>query len=116
MVEANNISSLGSNLFGFYKDFISTLPPIAGNFFNFLVVVLFIVLYSIFVWKFYRFISKKNILELDLNQYNQSSDPFLLKLFAGFFYFIEYIIVLPFLILFWFTIFSVFLIFLTEQL
>jgi len=116
MIEEDNITNFGTNLLGFYKEFLETLPPIAGNFFNFIIIVLLIVLYSIFVWKFYRFISKKNILELDLNKYNTSSDPFFMKLFAGLFYFLEYIIILPFLILFWFSAFSIFLIFLTGEL
>jgi len=52
MVEVENI---GTELIGFYQDFISSLPPIAGNFFNFLILVLLVVVYCIFIWKFYKF-------------------------------------------------------------
>jgi len=110
------VSNLGVELFNIYKEILSGLPQNVGSFFNFLVLVLLIVVYSIFVWKFYKFIAKKNILGLDLNKYNKSSHPFFTKLIAGMFFFIEYIIILPFLIFFWFATFTLFLIFLTEEL
>lgn len=99
-----------------YNLLISSLPSFMQNFINLFLIVALIFIYAIFIWKFYRFISTKNILGLNLNQYNKSSFPFLTKLIAGGFYFLEYIIILPFLIFFWFTIFSLFLIFLTEDL
>ncbi len=111
MVEVEN---LGTELMGFYQDFISSLPPIAGNFFNFLILVLLVVVYCIFIWKFYKFIAKKNILGLDLNKYNKSENPLFTKLLAGALYFAEYIIILPFLIFFWFVVFTFFLMFLTD--
>ncbi len=110
------VTNLGLELFKIYQETISNLPQFAGDFFNFLILVLLIVVYSIFVWRFYKFIAKKNILGLDLNKYNKSSHPGLAKFVAGIFYFIEYIVVLPFLIFFWFIIFTLFLIFLTEEL
>lgn len=99
-----------------YNLLISSLPSFMQNFINLFLIVLIIFIYAIFIWKFYRFISTKNILGLNLNQYNKSQFPFLTKLIAGGFYFLEYIIILPFLIFFWFTIFALFLIFLTEEL
>ena len=108
------VENLGIELFEFYQEFIASLPPFAGNFFNFLILVLLVVVYSIFIWKFYKFIAKKNILGLDLNKYNKSTHPFFTKLLAGALYFAEYIIILPFLIFFWFIVFTFFLIFLTE--
>jgi len=66
-----------------------------------------IVLYSIFVFYFYRFLAKKNIIELNLNQYNQYSSPTVIKIFAGIFYIIEYIVLLPILTFFWFSILAI---------
>ena len=40
-----------------------------------------IVIYSVFVFYFYRFLGKKNIIELNLNQYNQYQSPALIKMF-----------------------------------
>lgn len=108
-------NNLGATLSEGYNLFISSLPLFFQNFINLLLIVLLVVTFSIFIWKFYRFISTKNIIKLDLNQYNKTEDPFLAKLLAGVFYFFEYIIVLPFLIFFWFSVFTLFLIFLTEN-
>jgi hypothetical protein len=66
-----------------------------------------IVIYAVFVFYFYRFLAKKNIIELNLNQYNQYSNPILIKVFATLFYIIEYLILLPILTFFWFAILAV---------
>ncbi len=105
--------SFGIELIKLYKEFITFLPSPLGEFFNLLILVLLIVLYSIFIWKFYRFIATKNFLGLNLNKHNKSQNPFFTKLLAGALYFLEYIIILPFLIFFWFSIFTLFLIILT---
>lgn len=99
-----------------YNLLISSLPPFAQNFINLFLIVALIFIYVIFIWKFYKFISTKNILGLNLNQYNKSSFPLLTKLIAGAFFFLEYIIILPFLIFFWYALFALFLIFLTDDL
>lgn len=112
MVEGTN----GTELLELYNSFVLTMPSWAQNFINLFLLVLLIVLYSVFIWKFYRFIATKNILELNLNKYNKATHPFLTKLFAGILYLVEYILILPFLIFFWFAIFTLFLIFLTEGL
>lgn len=104
------------NLFLGHSSFTLELPLWLQNFFNLFFLVVLIVIYSVFIWKFYRFIATKNILELNLKQYNWAKHPFFEKLFAGTFYFFEYIVILPFLVLFWFSIFTVFLILLTEGL
>ncbi len=99
-----------------YNLLITSLPAFMQNFINLFLIVAIIFIYAVFIWKFYRFISTKNILGLNLNQYNKSKFPLITKLIAGGFYFLEYIIILPFLIFFWFTIFALFLIFLTKDL
>jgi len=99
-----------------YNLFVLSLPAWAQNFVSLFFLIALVFLYSFFIWKFYRFIAKKNILGLDLNKYNKSNHPFLTKLFAGGFYFLEYIIILPFIIFFWFGVFTLFLILLTENL
>ena len=76
---------------------------------------LFIALYSVFIWKFYKFLACKEIIQLNLSQYNYSKHPFLEKFFAGVLYTIEYLIILPFLVLFWFAILSMFLLLLSES-
>ncbi|MFA4960351.1 MAG: hypothetical protein WC548_01685 [Candidatus Pacearchaeota archaeon] len=73
-----------------------------------------IVIYSLFVYYFYRFLAKKNILELNLSQYNQYGSPALAKFVAVVFYFLEYLFLLPILTFFWFAILSVLILFLAE--
>jgi len=75
----------------------------------------FIVLYLLFVWKFYRFLSKRDILELELNKYNTSEHPVLYKFFASLLFLLEYIIIIPIIVFFWFFIFSLFLLFLSKN-
>lgn len=110
------ISDFGSALAINYQNFLNILPTWVQTFVNLFLLVIVVVLYAVFFWKLYRFISKKNILELNLNQYNKSEHPFLSKLFAGMLYFVEYILIMPLLIFFWFAIFTIFMILLTEGL
>ena len=99
-----------------YNLFILSLPAWAQTFVNLFFLIILVFLYVIFIWKFYRFIATKNIFGLNLNKYNNTNNPLLTKLLAGGFYFLEYIIILPFMIFFWFAIFTFFLILLTESL
>ncbi|MCK5043683.1 hypothetical protein KAR52_01610 [Candidatus Pacearchaeota archaeon] len=110
------VNNVGKGILEIYDSFLSMLPPRAQIFINLFLLIFLVVIYSIFVWKFYRFISKKNILGLNLNKYNKSQHPLITKLFAGLLYFLEYIIILPFLLFFWFSIFTIFLILLTTDL
>ena len=73
------------------------------------------VIYAIFVFKFYRFIAKKDIFELNLNKYNHASNPGLAKFLRTVFYFIEYIILFPIFSFFWFLMLAIFLAFLTTN-
>ena len=75
-----------------------------------------IVLYAIFVFYFYKFLAKKNIIKLDLNQYNKYSHPALVKIFAVIFYITEYIILLRILTFFWFSILSILILVLAKSL
>ena len=98
-----------------YSLFVKSLPQWMQTFISFFVIAIVILIYAIFIWKFYRWISKKNILELNLNKYNRSEHPFLEKILAGFFYFLEYLITIPILVFVWFSIFTFFLLVLTQN-
>ncbi len=101
------IGNFTSELISAYKGFLSLIPPFFQTFFNFFFLALLIFAYASFVWKFHKFISKKNILSLDLNRYNTADHPAVAKMVAAVLYFLEYIIILPFLIFFWFSIFGI---------
>jgi hypothetical protein len=108
------IGDITSQLVGAYEGFLSILPPFFQSFFNMFFLALLIFVYAIFVWGFHRFVSRKNIFNLDLNKYNTAKHPVLIKIIATGFYILEYIVILPILIFFWFSIFGIFLIILTE--
>lgn len=93
-----------------YNSTLSAVPESFQNFINLFLIVIIIVVYSVFIWKLHKFVGTKNILNLNLNQYNKVEHPTTAKIVAGLFYFLEYIIILPFLIFFWFSLFSIFLI------
>jgi hypothetical protein len=76
---------------------------------------IFIALYSVFIWKFYKFLASRDILELNLKQYRGSNNPRLEKFLAIVLYTVEYIIILPFLVIFWFAILSLFILILSES-
>ena len=73
-----------------------------------------IAIYSIFVYYFYKYLAKKNIIELNLNKYNTSEHPTLSKLIATVFYIIEYLIILPITTFFWFAILSILMLVLSK--
>ncbi|MFH1307305.1 MAG: hypothetical protein ABIH72_00455 [archaeon] len=74
-----------------------------------------IAIYAIFVYKFYRFLGRRDILKLDLNQYNKTDHPGWNKFFASVFFILEYIIVLPIIVIFWFLFLAIFLLLLSED-
>ena len=96
-----------------YNGFLSNLPLGTQNFINLFLLVILIVAYSIIFWKFYRFIATKNVFGLDLNKYNKSKHRTVEKILAGLLYFVEYIIIIPFLMFFWFAVLTFFLLLLT---
>jgi len=112
MTEVANLTSFG--VMTSYNNFISLLPPIIQNFVSFFLLVLGIVVYSVLVWRFYKFISRKNPLGLDLKKYNKAESPFLTKLLTGGLYFLEYILILPFLIFIVFIVFTLLLMLLSQ--
>ncbi|GIU68764.1 MAG: hypothetical protein KatS3mg001_614 [Candidatus Pacearchaeota archaeon] len=104
------------NIEKFYDVVISSVPPLFKDYLLIFGIALVIVIYSVFVWKFYRFLGTKNLLELNLSQYNKYKHQTAYKIFSIFLYFLEYIIILPFLVFLWFLVFSIFLIFMIENL
>src|SRR3989344_5155327 len=83
-------------------------------FINLLLKTILVAIYVIFIWKLHIFISTKNIIRLNLNKYNRTNHPILTKIIAGLLYFLEYVIIMPILIFFWFLIFAILLIFISR--
>lgn len=98
-----------------YESLTGFLPPEHQSLINVFIFSLLISLYSIFTWKFYRFLSKKDLISLNLSQYNHATNPSLKKISATLLYLIEYIIVLPFIIFFWFAVLALIILVLSEE-
>ena len=91
------------------------LPLIYQNVFSVAFFMIIIFFYAIFIWKVHKAISRKDIISLNLKQYNSLEHPVMNKILAGLLYFIEYIIVLPFLVLFWYALFALALLFFSDN-
>jgi len=70
---------------------------------NVLLLAVILAVVSLFIWKFYRAVSKRNLISLDLSQYNHSAHPLLNKVLAAALYLLEYIVIMPLLIFLWFA-------------
>lgn len=112
---AEEVELIGQATTNIYTHLLSFIPEGAQNFISIFLLVLVILIYSIFVWKFHKSVSKKNVFSLDLHQYNKSEHPFLSKIWGYLLFVLEYIIILPITIFFWFGIFTIFLLFLSED-
>jgi len=73
------------------------------------------VVYSVFIFKFYRFIARKEIFKLNLQKYSEKGFGWFKKVLRIIFYIIEYILLFPVFTFFWFIIFSILLSFLTRE-
>lgn len=66
-------------------------------------------LYAIFVFKFYRFLSRRDILQLNLEKHNRAKMRLLRKSISFAFYCAKFLIVFPVLAFFWFLVLTVLL-------
>jgi hypothetical protein len=114
MVEV--ITSVSNELVAIYTEFLNSLPLFVQDFINLFFWSILMVVYAIFIWKFYRWIAKKDLINLNLRQYGIGSNALLEKMTHWGLYFFEYIIVLPFIVFVWFAFFTLFLVLLTENL
>ena len=108
------LEEVKAGLMSGYNQFISLIPDKYQPLINLLIFALLISVYSIFTWHFYRNLSKKDLLELNLTKYNRTVHPFVNKALASILNIIEYIIILPFLIFFWFAILAFIILILSE--
>lgn len=100
---------------GIWNSIMSYIPE-KYSFLAILAVYLIIItMYSVFVWKFHKFVARKDVVELNLWKYIQTEENAMRKFIASVFYIVEYIIVMPFLIFFWFAVLSLFLLVLAKE-
>ncbi len=92
----------------FYQTYLTIRPLV--------IFILAMSAYSIFIFKFYRFLAKKDIIELNLKKkYSRGNHYLVKKFFSIGLYILEFIILLPIFIFFWFAVLAILLIFLTKS-
>jgi hypothetical protein len=111
------VMTLTGNFFsGIYTWVRNVFPVWSHNIIILFSLIFLVVIYSVIIWKGYRFLSKKNLLNLNLTKYNNYQHPFFERVFEGLLYFLEYIVISPFVIFGAFVMLTLMLIFLNEGL
>lgn len=86
-----------------YFNFLSFFSPNGQIIVNSLILIFLLLIICLFIWVFYKSISKRDLIELNLRKYNYSQHPVFKKVFASFLYFVEYLLIIPFLIFLWYS-------------
>lgn len=110
----NFLGGIDTKIITAYSGFMNLIPSWTAKAINLILISLILVLYSVLIWKFYRFIAKKNLIQLNLQQYNYSENPLRSRTIGIILYTLEYIIILPFLVIFWYIAFVVFMFLVTQ--
>ncbi|MFQ6026371.1 MAG: hypothetical protein ACE5Q6_02525 [Dehalococcoidia bacterium] len=79
------------------------------------VYILGMVLYAVFIFKFYRFLARKDIFALNLGKYEQSDSHSMSMLLHVLFYFAKYLILFPIVAFFWYAVLVTLLSFLAKN-
>tara|TARA_Y100000310_G_C20648528_1_gene798031 strand:- start:283 stop:933 length:651 start_codon:yes stop_codon:yes gene_type:complete len=106
---------LNETLTNIYVGFSNQIPQSYMPYIILAFYTVIITIYAIFIWKFYKFLARRNIIKLNLNKYNRTEHPFLNKLLASVFFLVEYIIIVPIIVFFWFSILALFLLLLSKN-
>lgn len=98
-----------------YYDVIPTV--VTTTYLELFIFTIYIVAYAVFIWLFYRNLSKRDLFKLDLSKYDFPEVKWkrLKKAGSTFLYILKYGIVLPLYVGIWFVILSVFLFIMTKN-
>ena len=73
-----------------------------------------VAIYAIIIFNLYRFMSRKNIFNLDFSKYQESGHPALRKILHLIFYLAKYLLIFPLFAFFWFGVLVVMVAFLSK--
>jgi len=85
-----------------FSGFYSTIKPM-------MLFVLGMLIYAVFIFKFYKFVARKDIFKLGLRERNVQEDGFAKVFFGAILYILEYLLFFPILTFFWFGILTILL-------
>jgi len=101
-----------------YSLFQSVLTPIIGEtYLQLFILTIGLFFYAVFVWYFYKTLSKRDLFKIDLDKYNLPGIKHrtLGKVGSILAYILKYGIIFPIYIFIWFLVLSLFLLILTEE-
>jgi len=101
-----SINSIASNFT--VAEAVSLIKPL-------LLFIIGVSIYSIFIFKFYRFVAKREIFKFNLKKYNHSDFRKIKKFSHLLLYILKYLIIFPILTFFWFIVLSIILAFLSRN-
>ncbi len=115
MFGVNTTDIVQNVLSGNYYNFVYNM--VTTTYLDLLTFTIGILFYALFIWFFYRNLSKRDLFKLDLSKYDlpEVKHRMLKKTGSAFAYILKYGIVFPFYVVFWFLIFTVFLVAITEN-
>lgn len=73
------------------------------------------VVYAVFIFKFYRFVAARDMFEMDLSKFEESRFQLIRTFLHMVMYLIKYIVVFPLFAIFWFTVLTLILAFLSKE-
>lgn len=73
------------------------------------------VIYAIFIFKFYRFVAARDMFEVDLSKYEESRFQLIRGFLHCVMYVVKYVLVFPLFAIFWFTVLTLILAFLSKE-
>jgi len=89
-------------------EYFSTIKPL-------LLFVIGMTIYAIFIFKFYRFLARKDVLQLKTKRFYAEYEGVMKRMFRSFFYVLENLIIIPLLVFFWFVVLALLLMFLGKN-
>jgi len=108
------VSPISDLLLNIYHFITNSFSPFFSDGLNIVFLAIIIALVAIFIWNFYRSLSQRDLISLNLSKYNTSTHPLIYKLLAIALYFVEYIILMPILIFLWFFALSIIILLIAE--
>lgn len=108
-ISGKAISESPLNFSGLPDTILSKIPAELGTLFFIIFHAITIVSYVLFAFTSSKYLARKNIFGLNLNQYNKSTHPILSKMYGLFLYTLEYLVILPAFIILWFYLLAAFL-------
>ena len=109
------IDSVLTAVLSAYQHAMVTFPHGAADMIAVFLLAFFIVAIALISWQFYRTLSRRDFIKLNLHHYNLSDNMVRKKVVSALIYILENILIMPILILFWFALLAIIIFVIAEQ-